>query len=92
MMVLTTVWTNVQALLRVLWWIKNCAVRLILKGQHFKYDSAELSLKAKELRDGVAKDLKAFPQKNEIEVQGHASSERSDSYNLKLSTPCTFGG
>ncbi len=64
---------------------KGCAVRLILKGQHFKYDSAELSLNAKELLDGVAKDLKAFPQKNEIEVQGHASSEGSDPYNLKLS-------
>ncbi|OAH98881.1 flagellar motor protein MotB, partial [Methylomonas methanica] len=51
---------------------KGCAVRLILKGQHFKYDSAELSLNAKELLDGVAKDLIAFPQKNEIQVQGHA--------------------
>ncbi|NJA06283.1 OmpA family protein [Methylococcaceae bacterium WWC4] len=64
---------------------KGCAVRLILKGQHFKYDSAELSLNAKELLDGVAKDLIAFPQKNDIQVQGHASSEGSDSYNMKLS-------
>lgn len=64
---------------------KGCAIRLILKGQHFKYDSAELSLNAKELLDGVAKDLIAYPQKNEIEVQGHASSEGADSYNMKLS-------
>lgn len=64
---------------------KGCAVRLILRGQHFKYDSAELSLNAKELLDGVARDLMAFPQKNEIEVQGHASSEGTDSYNMKLS-------
>lgn len=64
---------------------KGCAVRLILKGEHFKYDSAELGLNAKELLDGVAKDLIAFPQKNEIEVQGHASSEGSDTYNLRLS-------
>jgi OOP family OmpA-OmpF porin len=64
---------------------KGCAIRLILKGEHFKYDSAELSLNAKELLDGVAADLKAYPQKNEIEVQGHASSEGSDTYNMKLS-------
>ena len=64
---------------------KGCAVRLILKGQHFKYDSAELGLNAKELLDGIAKDLIAFPQKNEIEVQGHASSEGADSYNMALS-------
>lgn len=64
---------------------KGCAVRLILKGQHFKYDSAELSLNAKELLDVVAKDLIAYPQKNAIEVQGHASSEGADSYNMKLS-------
>ncbi|OQW79931.1 MAG: flagellar motor protein MotB [Proteobacteria bacterium ST_bin11] len=65
--------------------LKGCAVRLILKGQHFKYDSAELGLNAKELLDGIAKDLIAYPQKNEIQVQGHASSEGSDSYNMKLS-------
>ena len=64
---------------------KGCAVRLILRGQHFEYDSAKLSLNAKELLDGVAKDLIAFPQKNEIEVQGHASSEGSHPYNMKLS-------
>ncbi len=63
----------------------GCAVRLVLKGQHFKYDSAELSLNAKELLEGVAADLIAFPQKNEIQVQGHASSEGSDPYNMKLS-------
>jgi Outer membrane protein and related peptidoglycan-associated (lipo)proteins len=64
---------------------KGCAVRLILKGQHFKYDSAELTLNAKEVLDSVARDLMAFPQKNEIEVQGHASSEGSNSYNMRLS-------
>ncbi len=63
----------------------GCAVRLILKGQHFKYDSAELTLNAKEIIDGVAQSLVAYPQKNDIEVQGHASSEGSDNYNLKLS-------
>ncbi|MCK9605358.1 MAG: OmpA family protein [Methylomonas sp.] len=63
----------------------GCAVRLILKGQHFKYDSAELTVKAQGILDDVAKSLIAYPQKNEIEIQGHASSEGSDSYNMKLS-------
>jgi OOP family OmpA-OmpF porin len=31
------------------------------------------------------KDLAEYPQSNVIEVQGHASSEGSDNYNLKLS-------
>ncbi len=63
----------------------GCPVRLILKGQHFKYDSAELTLKAQEILDGVAENLVSYPQKNDIEVQGHASSEGADNYNMKLS-------
>lgn len=64
---------------------KGCTVKLVLKGEHFKYDSAELGLNAKELLDGVAADLIAYPEKNEVEVQGHTSSEGSDAYNMKLS-------
>ncbi len=35
--------------------------------------------------DGVVESLRAYPQKNDIEVQGHASSEGSDAYNMRLS-------
>jgi len=63
----------------------GCPVRLVLKGQHFKYNSAELTLNAKEVLDGVAENLISYPQKNDIEVQGHTSSEGSASYNMKLS-------
>jgi len=63
----------------------GCPVRLVLKGQHFNYDSAELTLNAKKLLDGVAESLIAYPQKNDIEVQGHASSEGADDYNMRLS-------
>lgn len=63
----------------------GCAIRLILKGEHFKYDSAELTVKAQGILDDVAVSLIAYPQKNDIEVQGHASSEGTDSYNMKLS-------
>ncbi len=63
----------------------GCPVRLVLKGEHFKYDSAELTLNAKEILDGVAENLISYPQKNDIEVQGHTSSEGSNAYNMKLS-------
>jgi OOP family OmpA-OmpF porin len=64
---------------------KGCPVRLVLNGQHFKYDSAELALNAKEILDGVAGSLVSYPQKNDIEVQGHTSSEGTNAYNMKLS-------
>ncbi len=63
----------------------GCPVKLILRGQHFNYDSAELTLNAKELLDGVAHSLNTYPQKNDIEVQGHTSSEGSNAYNMRLS-------
>jgi OOP family OmpA-OmpF porin len=63
----------------------GCPIKLILRGEHFKYDSAELSLNAKEILDGVAQSLVAYPQKNDIEVQGHTSSEGSNEYNMRLS-------
>lgn len=65
--------------------VNGCPVRLILKGQHFKYDSAELTLKAQSILDGVAESLVNYPLKNDIEVQGHASSEGTNSHNMKLS-------
>ena len=63
----------------------GCPVKLILKGQHFKHDSAELTPQAKLVLDEVAGSLNAYPEKNPIEVQGHTSSEGSDAYNMKLS-------
>ena len=63
----------------------GCPVKLVLNGQHFKYDSAELGLNAKEILDGVAQDLKNDAAKEAIEVQGHTSSEGSNEYNMRLS-------
>lgn len=63
----------------------GCPIRLLLKGENFKHDSAELTPEAKTILDEVTKSLNAYPQKNDIEVQGHTSSEGSDSYNMKLS-------
>jgi len=63
----------------------GCPARLVLKGEHFKYDSAELLPEARGILDELALDLKNDPEKNDIEAQGYASSEGSASYNLKLS-------
>ncbi len=65
--------------------VHGCPIRLILKGNHFKLDSAELTPEAKTRLNEVANSLNHYPEKNEIEVQGHTSSEGSDGYNLKLS-------
>ncbi|MGZ4958985.1 MAG: OmpA family protein [Methylomonas sp.] len=63
----------------------GCPVKLVLKGEHFKYDSAELLPPAKQILDDLALDLNNDPDKKAIEAQGHASSEGSESYNMKLS-------
>ena len=63
----------------------GCPISLEIKGVQFKYDSAELTQNAKVILDGVAISLIAYPQKNDLEVQGHTSSEGSDAYNLRLS-------
>ena len=64
---------------------QGCALSLELKGVNFKHDSAELTLEAKGILDTVAESLIAYPQKSDIEVHGHTSSEGTVSHNLKLS-------
>lgn len=63
----------------------GCALSLELKGVNFKYDSAELTVEAMGILDSVAESLIAYPQKSDIEVHGHTSSEGTVSHNLKLS-------
>ncbi|MGZ8136822.1 MAG: OmpA family protein [Methylococcaceae bacterium] len=64
---------------------EGCPVSLELKGVNFKYDSAELTIEAMAILDTVAQNLIAYPEKDDLEVRGHTSSEGSDSYNMKLS-------
>lgn len=64
---------------------QGCPIRIELKGVNFKYDSAELTPSAKAILDGVSEQLIAFPQKKDIEVQGHTSSEGTRTHNMKLS-------
>jgi OOP family OmpA-OmpF porin len=64
---------------------QGCPISLELKGVLFEYDSAVLMPEALHILDGIAENLIAFPQPNDIEVHGHTSSEGSDAYNMKLS-------
>jgi OOP family OmpA-OmpF porin len=64
---------------------QGCPISLELKGVNFKYDSAELTPNAMIILDGVADSLKNYPQKNDIEVHGHTSSEGTTRHNMKLS-------
>ncbi len=63
----------------------GCPISLEIKGVEFKYNSAELTPNAKVILDGVAGSLIAYPLKNDLDVQGHTSSEGTDSYNQRLS-------
>ncbi|NOT13461.1 MAG: OmpA family protein [Methylococcaceae bacterium] len=64
---------------------QGCPISLELKGVNFNYDSAKLTPSALIILDGVAENLKNYPQKNDIEVHGHTSSEGTSKHNLKLS-------
>ena len=64
---------------------QGCPLSLELKGVNFKYNSAELTFEAMAILDTVAENLIAYPDKHDIEVHGHTSSEGSNSYNMKLS-------
>jgi OmpA-OmpF porin, OOP family len=64
---------------------QGCPISLELKGVNFKVDSAKLTPSAKVTLDRVAESLMAYPQKNDIEVHGHTSSEGSTKHNQGLS-------
>ncbi len=65
--------------------VQGCPISLEIRGVQFELDSAELTPAAKTILDGVARNLIDYPQKNDLQVHGHTSSEASDAYNLKLS-------
>jgi OmpA-OmpF porin, OOP family len=64
---------------------QGCPLSLELKGVNFEYDSAQLTASATAILDGVAENLIAYPQKNDIEVRGHTSSEGTSKHNMRLS-------
>ncbi len=64
---------------------QGCPVSLELKGVNFIVDSAELTVNAMAILDGVAASLISYPEKDDIEVHGHTSSEGSYAHNMGLS-------
>jgi len=63
----------------------GCPIKLILRGNQFKVDSAKLTPEAMSILDEVAASVINYPEKNEIKVEGYASSEGKAAHNLKLS-------
>ncbi len=57
---------------------------VVLEGVNFVVNRAELTIDAKKILDFVAQSLNANTDVT-FEIQGHASSEGSDSYNMNLS-------
>lgn len=58
--------------------------RGVLKGVTFKTGGTELTDNAKNVLDGVAEELKKFPE-IKAEVQGHTDSTGNEAFNLSLS-------
>ena len=65
--------------------VQGCPLSLELKGVNFKVNSADLTPEALLILDTVAANLRTYPDKNDIEVHGHTSSEGSNAHNMKLS-------
>lgn len=63
----------------------GCPIRIELRGVNFLYNSDALTESAQRILDGVAGQLLSVPEQRDIEVAGHASSEGSQAYNLRLS-------
>jgi outer membrane protein OmpA-like peptidoglycan-associated protein len=57
---------------------------VVLQGVNFVVNRAQLTTNAKKVLDLVAQSLNASPEVT-FEIQGHASSDGSDAYNLALS-------
>ncbi len=65
---------------------RGCAIEqsFILRGVKFDFDSDRLTPAAREILNGVAATLQAYPN-IDVELEGHTDSVGSDSYNLGLS-------
>jgi OOP family OmpA-OmpF porin len=57
---------------------------VILRGVNFELNSAQLTMNAETILNGVAETLVSSPG-FEVELQGHTDSTGSDSYNMNLS-------
>ncbi|MFT6219481.1 MAG: OOP family OmpA-OmpF porin [Myxococcota bacterium] len=63
----------------------GCDLVIILQGVNFGISSADLTTSAKETLTKLVKEIKYYPNSKKIEIQGHASSDGDESFNMKLS-------
>ena len=57
-----------------------------LKKVYFEYNSDQIKKESYEILDAVAATIKAYPQINLMEIQGHADERGNERYNLNLTT------
>lgn len=63
----------------------GCDMGITLKGVNFNVNSPVLTVNAKNILNPLADEIKAYPNKKDIEIQGHASSEGKAKHNMTLS-------
>ncbi|MFT6105959.1 MAG: OOP family OmpA-OmpF porin [Rickettsiales bacterium] len=63
----------------------GCALVVTLKGINFDISSANLTENSKTILNKLAAEIKAYPNKGDVEIQGHASSDGDDDFNMTLS-------
>jgi OOP family OmpA-OmpF porin len=66
--------------------LKGCGTGdvIVLRGVNFEFDKARLTPNAQSILDGVAAELKAYPE-IQVELSGHTDALGSDAYNQRLS-------
>jgi outer membrane protein OmpA-like peptidoglycan-associated protein len=57
-----------------------------LKKVYFEYNSDQIKKESYAILDAVASTIKAYPQINLMEIQGHADERGNERYNLNLTT------
>ena len=63
----------------------GCDIEISLKGVDFNLNSPILTPKAKITLDNLAKEINSYPDKKDIEIQGHTSSDGNKEANVILS-------
>ena len=63
----------------------GCDMGITLTGVNFNFNSPAQTLNAKTILDKLADEIKSYPNKKDIEIQGHASSDGNAKHNMALS-------
>jgi OOP family OmpA-OmpF porin len=63
----------------------GCKLIVTLKGVNFGISSSKITPGSEAILEKLTTQLKAYPRKGDVEIQGHASSDGSRDFNMKLS-------